>query len=536
MIEALWQRADEMDRRVEQVEDRNAIYRLLIDLQTAMDERDLDKYASFYTEDGEWSAVSGRAIGPTRISQFLRQYCKPWENEAQRSYHSISDVVIDVDGDSATARGQWRHDFPGDNGQPTTVHFGRFDAILRRTSDGWRIARRASYGLLPYIEPKFQLVGLTQAESVAPAKSVNKQTALRDGMTDAAKIELLRQRLDRLERHVGAAEDRDAVGRLFLDVQSAMDERDLEKYGQLYTDDGEWCAVNGRAIGPANITEHLKQYCKPWESEASRSYHSISDVTIDLHGDWATGHAQWQHNHPGENGHPVTRHFGHFDAVACRTTDGWRLERRASYLKIPYIEPEFQLIGLAELEAKERQRMSGMVAAGPSQDRGNGEAPDLDVLSQRLDDLARRFRQVEDRAAIYRKFIELQDATDARDGVRYGLCFTPDGTWSGVTGKAIGRDGITEYMSNYMTPWENEERRTFHSISDLTIDLDRDIARARAQYRHYRLGDDGRPEAFHFCHYDAILQRTSDGWLFKRRASYMDLPYVEPKYQLEDAG
>src|SRR5690606_14985421 len=122
-------------------------------------------------------------------------------------------------------------------------------------------------------------------------KSVNKQTALRNGMTDAAKIELLRQRLDRLERDVGAAEDRDAVGRLFLDVQSAMDERDLDKYGQLYTDDGEWCAVNGRAIGPANITEHLKQYCKPWESEARRSYHSISDVTIDLHGDWATGHA-----------------------------------------------------------------------------------------------------------------------------------------------------------------------------------------------------------------------------------------------------
>lgn len=522
-IETLAKGIEEMDRRVRQDEDRDAIHRLLVDLQTAMDERDLVRYASFFMEDGEWCAVSGRAIGPARIAEFLGQYCKPWESEAQRSYHSISDVVIDVDDDRATARGQWRHDFPGENGQPVTKHFGRFEALLQRLPEGWRLKRRASYGVLPYIAPKFQLIGLAEADADSvPAPD-------RDGMTDAATLPMLQQRLEEMERRVRSAEDRDAIYRLFVDVQSAMDGRDMVKYGLLYTEDGEWCAVNGRAIGPTNITEHLKQYCKPWESEAQRTYHSISDVTIDVDGDRATGHAQWQHTHPGEDGHPVVKNFGHFAAVAHRTPHGWRLKRRASYLKIPYVEPEFQLIGLAEADAEPQPQTPTL------QKGGGGESRGLEDLSARLEKLDRRFRQVEDRAAIYRLFLRLQDATDARDGVRYGECFTEDGEWSGVTGKAVGRAGITDYMTRFMTPWENEDQRTYHSISDLAIDLQGDMATARAQYRHYRLSEDGRPVAFHFCHYDAVLQRTSAGWLFKRRASFMDIPYVQPKFQLPSA-
>ncbi len=505
-----------------------------------MDERDLVRYGLLFTEDGEWCAVSGRAVGPKHISDFLEQYCEPWESEDQRSYHSMSDLVIDVDGNIATARGQWRHDFPSEEGRPVTVHFGRFEALLQRTQHGWRIKRRASYGLLPFIEPSFQLTGPEEAirnRDIQPANVSPKPEIGLGAVPDADKTELLKKRIKALDRRVREAEDRDALYRLFVNVQSAMDERDMVQYGLFYTADGEWCAVNGRAVGPSQITEHLKQYCKPWDSAAHRTYHSISDVTIELDGDRALGHAQWQHSHPDENGHPVVKAFGHFEAVAVRTSDGWRLRRRASYLKIPYIEPEYQLIGLPALENETLLRAeSKALGSPPLKDKRNSGPNMLQQLSDHLDVLEQRSRLIEDRAAIYRQFIELQDATDTRDGVRYGQCFTNDGEWSGVTGKAVGQAEIIEYMSNFMTPWESEESRTFHSISDLAIDLQGDWATARAQYRHYKLDEGGRPIAFHFCHYEATLQRTQAGWRFKRRDSYMDIPYKEPKFQLTEVS
>ena len=50
-IETLAKGIEEMDRRVRQDEDRDAIHRLLVDLQTAMEDRDLVRYASFFIED-----------------------------------------------------------------------------------------------------------------------------------------------------------------------------------------------------------------------------------------------------------------------------------------------------------------------------------------------------------------------------------------------------------------------------------------------------------------------------------------------------
>ncbi|MDY6948951.1 MAG: nuclear transport factor 2 family protein, partial [Pseudomonadota bacterium] len=228
--------------------------------------------------------------------------------------------------------------------------------------------------------------------------------------------------------------------------------------------------------------------------------------------------------------------FGHFEAVAHRRQDSWRLRRRASYLKIPYIEPEYQLVGLPDLEKESKHRAKSSCPEATQKDYSASGQDLLHELSDRLDELEQRSRTIDDRAEIYRLFIELQDATDNRDGKRYGQCFTEDGEWSGVTGKAVGQAEITQYMSNFLTPWESEESRTFHSISDLAIDLQGDLATARAQYRHYKLGNDGRPLAFHFCHYEAILQRTRAGWRFKRRDSYMDIPYRAPQFQLPDAG
>ena len=153
-----------IEERLQLIEDREAISRVFIALQDCLDGRDLKGYGALFTEDGEWSGVTGRAVGPVEIAAFLSRFCKPWESEAHRTYHTTLDIAIDVDGDTATAQSKWAHIVPsGENKQPVILHLGHYDDKLRRTSEGWRFTRRAAYGDVPYFEPKFQLVGLQAA-------------------------------------------------------------------------------------------------------------------------------------------------------------------------------------------------------------------------------------------------------------------------------------------------------------------------------------------------------------------------------------
>jgi hypothetical protein len=154
---------------------------------------------------------------------------------------------------------------------------------------------------------------------------------------------------------------------------------------------------------------------------------------------------------------------------------------------------------------------------------------DLNVLIAQME---QRLRAVEDRMAIDRLFVDLQNATDAHDKVKYSECFTEDGEWSGVTGRAVGRTAIAEHMGRSWRPWESEEHRTYHSVGDITVDLNRETATAKAQFWHIRLGQNNQPETFHFGRFEADLQNTAEGWRFKRRAGFLILPYFEPKFQL----
>lgn len=164
------------------------------------------------------------------------------------------------------------------------------------------------------------------------------------------------------------------------------------------------------------------------------------------------------------------------------------------------------------------------------------DAAALQELQRRLAQVEQRLQEAEDREAIQRLFVDLQKATDAHDADQYAECFTPDGEWSGVSGRAVGRSAIAEHMRLSWSPWESEAHRTYHSVGDFSIDLNGDTATAEAQFWHLKLDEDGRLDAFHFGRFEGDLQRTSVGWRFKRRAGYLLLPYHEPKYQLAGAG
>ena len=153
-----------IEQRLRLVEDLEAIKRLCIELSDRLDARDLKGYGALFTDDGEWSGVVGRAVGPAAIAEILGKYCLPWESEGHRTYHITLDIIVDIDGDSARATSKWQHIKRSETDAPVIWHLGTYDDRLQRTPKGWRFTRRAAYAAIPYIEPKYQLVGLADAD------------------------------------------------------------------------------------------------------------------------------------------------------------------------------------------------------------------------------------------------------------------------------------------------------------------------------------------------------------------------------------
>lgn len=155
-------RLDRIEKRLQAVEDRQEINDLCIKVSNCLDRRDMVGYGNCFTEDGEWSGIVGRGIGPAAITEILSKYCLPWESDGHRTYHTLLDLVIELDGDTASAISKWQHFHRDEADAPFLRHLGLYDDRFRRTPAGWRFTRRAAYGAIPYFAPKFQLVGLEE--------------------------------------------------------------------------------------------------------------------------------------------------------------------------------------------------------------------------------------------------------------------------------------------------------------------------------------------------------------------------------------
>ena len=293
--------------------DREAIRQVFVDYARCLDAGDYAGYESLFARD----AVFGEAAGSAAIGAQIAQYGERVEagrraGKFTTAIHVMNNHDITITGDTAKAVILWSYVAIDPDKLPILLQMGRYDDDMIREDGVWKISRHR-------ID---RIMGRGQLDEPAPS------------------------RLDAIQRRLDELEDRDAITRLFLTVQEALDGRDLTGYGACFTEDGEWAGVVGRAVGPAAITAILSQYCTPWESEGHRTYHTTSDIVIDIDGDTARSSSKWQHIIRGEQDEPVIWHLGHYDDRLRRTPQGWRFTRRAAYGDIPYIAPKFQLIGL----------------------------------------------------------------------------------------------------------------------------------------------------------------------------------------------
>lgn len=134
--------ADSVSARLQRFEDKEEIQNLLLDYGRHLDSRDFAAYARLFARDGEWVGGFGSVSGPANIQAFMEKNMGTAPNKA-KNYHLLSNFVITVTGDTATAWSRWAFVVPGERGAAIS-QAGRYDDTLVREDGRWRFKRRVA--------------------------------------------------------------------------------------------------------------------------------------------------------------------------------------------------------------------------------------------------------------------------------------------------------------------------------------------------------------------------------------------------------
>ena len=134
---------EDLAKRVQLLEDREAIRDLILAYGAAHDGRDYRTFASLFARDGEWVGGLGTAKGPEAIFELMnRTIGHNPRPEGSGTFHLMTNERIRIDGDSASARTQWLYLAPGDDRAPRMVYLGHYDDQFVREDGQWKFLRR----------------------------------------------------------------------------------------------------------------------------------------------------------------------------------------------------------------------------------------------------------------------------------------------------------------------------------------------------------------------------------------------------------
>jgi 3-phenylpropionate/cinnamic acid dioxygenase small subunit len=123
----------------------------------------------------------------------------------------------------------------------------------------------------------------------------------------------------------------------------------------------------------------------------------------------------------------------------------------------------------------------------------------------------------DDRQAIHDVLLRHMTALDLRDWALYATCFTEDCVCDiGDIGSWKDRESLVSFEVEYHAAMG----RTLHHLSNVSISVDGDSAKARSYGNAIFQMDRTRPEQILNVHgaYDDVLVRTSEGWRISHRA------------------
>jgi hypothetical protein len=118
-------------------EERAAIENLQARYLFALDFKDHDLYVTTFTPDGVLDVGNGAAVG--------REAIKAAVANMPGGRHHITNLVLRIDGDRATARAAWMHTGKNAEGRMTIGGFGHYEDDLVKVNGEWLFARRRIY-------------------------------------------------------------------------------------------------------------------------------------------------------------------------------------------------------------------------------------------------------------------------------------------------------------------------------------------------------------------------------------------------------
>jgi 3-phenylpropionate/cinnamic acid dioxygenase small subunit len=122
------------------LEAKDAIRELMATYAMALDGCRFTDVAACFAPDGEWTTDYGAARGPAEIEKFISSIV-PVKGEGPQRKHYITNIIVTVDGETASAVSDYLVVRESENGL-MAVMGGTYKDRFVNTPAGWRFARK----------------------------------------------------------------------------------------------------------------------------------------------------------------------------------------------------------------------------------------------------------------------------------------------------------------------------------------------------------------------------------------------------------
>jgi len=140
-----------MEQRLQKLEDESQIRRIIEDYAVRLTSRDFDGYIALFAPNGTWRNGPTIKNGREEIKAMLVAMFPntPADYVNNDSYMLVSNVRIDLDGDSAKAFSRQLSVIRGKDGDPVPVLSGMYEDEFVRQDGKWMILHRNDITFIP---------------------------------------------------------------------------------------------------------------------------------------------------------------------------------------------------------------------------------------------------------------------------------------------------------------------------------------------------------------------------------------------------
>lgn len=125
---------------------------------------------------------------------------------------------------------------------------------------------------------------------------------------------------------MSAADDKDDIRELLARYCFLLDDYQLAKFAELFTEEGRWSSRNGEATGPAAI-EQLLRTLVPVPGPGTRRRHLTTNIVIAINGDKAVVRSYFMVVRDSETG-PAIAVAGRYEDEVVRHAGQWLFKTR----------------------------------------------------------------------------------------------------------------------------------------------------------------------------------------------------------------